>query len=421
MTLREPLAAERRAIEAFAAAPRPLLLRGAVRNYSWGGTRFIPELLGRSNDGDRPWAELWLGAHPRAPAEVRLEEGPEGWVGLDRLLRAAPAAVLGAAAARRFRGELPYLFKVLDAREPLSIQVHPARAQARAGFARENAAGLPQDSPERSYPDPNPKQEVHAALGELWMLHGFRPPAEVAELAARHPELDRTFGKRPGLRELYTRLMTLPQEAVDEILDPILARLEKQEPADKGSPDYWALRASRLHPLPGAHRDRGIFSIYLLNLLRLGPGQGTFQSPGLPHAYLAGTTIELMNNSDNVLRGGLTSKRIDVPELLRAVAFRAGKPSVIEPRAIAAEEGVYPSPARAFRLSRLELPPGRARHLGGRGPDCLLALEGTAVLECGRLRLELGRGQAALVPAGLACAARAGAAGRAVLYRASVP
>lgn len=128
-----------------------------------------------------------------------------------------------------------------------------------------------------------------------------------------------------------------------------------------------------------------------------------------------------MNNSDNVLRGGLTSKRIDVPELLRAMKFRAGKPSLIEPRAIAAEERVYPSPARAFRLSRLELPPNRARRLAGRGPDCLLALEGTAVLECGRLRLELRRGQAALVPAGLACAARASAAGRAVLYRASVP
>jgi len=302
----------------------------------------------------------------------------------------------------------------------------PARGQARAGFARENAAGLPPDSPERSYPDPNPKLEVQAALSRLWMLHGFRPAEQIAGLPSLVPELAAVFAQVPdsrNLRELYTHLMSLQQEAVDAILGPLLARLEKQEPADKGSPDYWALRASRQHPLAGGRADRGIFSIYMLNLLCLEPGQGTFQPPGLPHAYLEGTAVELMSNSDNVLRGGLTAKKVDVPELLRATVFRGGKPRVLRALPVSPAEWAYPTPAREFRLSRLELPAGGARRLGGRGrgPSCLLLLEGAAALECSAGRLELARGGAALVPAGLSCTLAGSGAGRSLLFRASVP
>jgi len=419
----ESLAEEVRAAVDFASAPQPLPLRGTVQHYAWGGTRFIPELLGLADNQSRPWAELWLGAHPRAPAVVKLEQAPGGRLALDRLIRAVPEAVLGRSAARRFAGELPFLLKVLDARDTLSIQVHPARAQAREGFARENAAGLPPDSPERSYPDPNPKLEVQAALSRVWMLHGFRPPEQIAELPAIVPELARLLTEPPGardLRGLYTRLMSLPQDTVDAALGPLLARLEKQQPAQKDSPDYWALRAARQHPLPDGRVDRGIFSIYLLNLVCLEPGQGSFQPPGLPHAYLEGTAVELMSNSDNVLRAGLTPKKVDVPELLRATVFRGRKPRILRARAISPVEWAYPTPAREFRLSRLELPAGRAHRLGAHGPQCLLVVEANVVLEWGGRRLELGRGGAALVPAGLSCRARAGAAGSAVLYRASL-
>jgi mannose-6-phosphate isomerase len=420
----ERLAEELRAAVDFASAPRPLPLRGMAQHYAWGGTRFIPELLGLADNQSQPWAELWLGAHPRAPAAVRLEQAPGGWLALDRLIRAAPQAVLGRTAARRFGGELPFLLKVLDARDILSIQVHPARAQAREGFARENGAGLPPDSPERSYPDPNPKREVQAALRRVWMLHGFRPPEEISALPALVPELARLLTEPSGprdLRGLYTRLMSLPQETVDAALGPLLARLERQQPADKGSPDYWALRASRQHPLPDGRIDRGIFSIYLLNLVCLEPGQGTYQPPGLPHAYLEGTAVELMSNSDNVLRGGLTPKKVEASELLRAAVFHCGRPRILQPRPASPVEWVYPTPAREFRLSRLELPAGGACLLGGRGPSCLLLTAGAAALEGGGRRLELPRGAAALVPAGLRCRARAGAAGPAVLYRASLP
>jgi phosphomannomutase len=420
----ESLAQGKRAAAGFASSPHPVLLRGAVQHYAWGGTRYIPELLREPNAQGRPWAELWLGAHPRAPAAARLAQAPGGWLALDRLIRDAPEAVLGRAAARRFGGQLPFLFKVLDARDILSIQVHPGGRQAREGFARENAAGLAPDSGERSYPDPNAKLEAQAALSRVWMLHGFRPPAQIAALPARVPELAALFAKAPDprdLRALYTYLMSLPQERVDAVLGPLLARLETQEPEDKSSPDFWALRAARQHPLPGGGADRGIFSVYLLNLVCLEPGQGTFQPPGLPHAYLEGTAVELMSNSDNVLRGGLTPKKVDVPELLRATVFRGGRPSLLEARAVSPVEWSYPAPAREFRLSRIELPAGCAHRLDGRGPSCLLLLEGAAALQGGGRRLELERGDAALAPAGLSCELRAGAGGRAVLYRASLP
>ncbi len=419
----EGLAEERQAAAGLASSPRPLLLRGAVRHYAWGGTRFIPQLLGLANLENEPWAELWLGAHPRAPAAAQLEHVPGGWLALDRLIQAAPGALLGAQAMRRFGSELPFLLKVLDARESLSIQVHPARSQAREGFARENAEGLPRDSPQRSYPDPCAKLEVQAALSRLWMLHGFRPAGEIAALPALVPELAGLFAELPdpgNLPKLYTHLMSLPQERVDAVLKPLLARLERQEPGDKDSPDFWALRTARQHPLPDGRADRGLFSIYLLNLVRLEPGQGTFQPPGLLHAYLEGTNVELMSSSDNVLRAGLTAKKVDVPELLRAVDFRGGRPRILRARAVSAVEWAYAAPTRAFRLSRIELPAAGACRLASRGPQCLLLTQGAATLEDGEHRLELPRGAAALVPAGLPCLACAGAA-TAVLYRASLP
>jgi mannose-6-phosphate isomerase class I len=215
--------------------------------------------------------------------------------------------------------------------------------------------------------------------------------------------------------------MTLSQERVDAALAALLSRLEKQEPGEKSSPAFWALRASRQHPLPGGGLDRGIFSIYLLNLVHLEPGEGTYQPAGLPHAHLEGTTVELMTNSDNVLRGGLTGKKVDVPELLRTLDFTAGKPSILRPRPVSAVEGVYPAPTREFRLSRLSLLPGQAFGCSRHGPDCLLTVQGAAELDCAGRRLELSRGTAILVPAGLPYTLRSAGNAAALMYRASVP
>ena len=165
------------------------------------------------------------------------------------------------------------------------------------------------------------------ALTEFWMLHGFRPLEQIADTLEHTPELGSLMAgfrqrlaaaghdhqaRRGLLRELYSNVMTMPQEQVDSLLNGLLSRLQAKPVTDKDSADYWALRAAENFPLPGGHRDRGIFSVYLLNLVHLQPGQGTFQPAGVLHAYLEGVNVELMANSDNVLRGGLTTKHVDV-------------------------------------------------------------------------------------------------------------
>ncbi len=396
----------------------PLLLRGAVQHYAWGGRELIPSLLGVENPAGRPFAELWLGAHPAAPA---LLETPGGPLPLDRYIAARPAETLGPAAPL-FENRLPFLLKVLDARSMLSIQVHPDKRQAEEGFRRENGAGVPPGAPHRNYKDPNHKPEVHVALSEFWMLHGFRPLDEILRLAGRYPELSPLMSERAaGLREIYTRAMSLPQASVDALLNPLIARLEQGPPPAKHSPDYWALRAAREFPLPGGGRDRGLFSIYLLNLLRLEPGEGTYQPAGVPHAYLEGATVELMANSDNVLRAGLTPKHVDVDELLRAVSFECGAPEILRGVPVSAAETAYRTAAEEFELSRLALAPGAScAGVSARGPEILLAIEGQALLRAGNRTLDLPRGKAAFVPYGCRYVLEGSPAG-ALLFKAALP
>jgi mannose-6-phosphate isomerase class I len=423
-----------RAIAAFRGSPAPIPLRGAVQQYEWGGYDFIPRLIGVENREQRPFAELWIGAHPKAPSMAEID-GTR--LSLADLVARAPEQVLGRPTAERFGGELPFLFKVLDARSPLSIQAHPSKRQAREGFARENAAGIPLEAPQRNYRDANHKPEIHVALGDFFMLHGFRPLEEIEELLAAAPELGAVmpdFGERLAsagwdpearrsvLRELYARIMSMPEQRVDAALDPLVARLERRGSLDRDLPDYWALAASRAFPLPGGHRDRGIFSIYLLNLVRLRAGEGTFQPSGTLHAYMEGVNVELMANSDNVLRGGLTPKHVDARELLATLSFDTGRPEILKGRALSSTERVYEAPVDEFRLSRVEVGPGRAHSGAAQGPESLIVIEGAARARWPAGGLELPRGAIILVPAGFAYSIEAAEpSGSAALFKASVP
>jgi mannose-6-phosphate isomerase class I len=399
-----------------------------VQHYEWGGTELLPALLGIANPEKRPFAELWYGAHPKAPATAETSAGPEP---LDRLIALDPLHWLGPDCVRRFGPSLPFLLKVLDARRMLSIQVHPAAEQAREGFERENALGIPIHAPHRNYRDRFAKPEVHAALGDFWMLHGFRPLEQIVSWFEATPEARslmpdfparvRACGadaeaRRALLRELYTHVMHLPQERVDELLDALLERIEKGPPPAKDSPDFWALRAAREFPLPGGRRDRGIFSIFLLNLVRLRRGQGTFQPAGVLHAYLEGATVELMANSDNVLRGGLTPKHVDVAELLRIVRFEDGPCVPLDGSPCADGELMYPAPVEEFALSCIRLDGGSAVRREALGPEILLAMQAPVSLSAGELQLALLPGQAALIAAGTTWSATAGSA--AELWRA---
>jgi phosphomannomutase len=429
-------AAERMALDSYGSAPRALRLTGALQHYEWGGYEFIPRLLGQENPGKRPFAELWMGTHPRGTARADIDGT---LVPLDRVLARDPWLTLGTDVALRFAGRLPYLFKVLDVRVMASIQAHPSKEQAEEGFARENAAGIAIDAPDRNYRDENHKPEVHVALTDFWMLHGFRPLVEITEVLGSEPEL---AGLMPGfagrvaeagndpvarsalLRELYAHVMTMAQPQVDALLVPLVARLEAEEAAGRlgrESPGFWALRAARSFPLAGGHRDRGIVSVYLLNLVRLRPGQGTYQPAGTLHAYLEGANVELMANSDNVLRGGLTAKHVDVPELLATLSFRDGRPPILEGRASSGTSREYETPAEEFALDRIEVTQG-VPYSGGRehSADTLIVVDGAAAVIAAGRALALPRGAAAIVPAGVSYSIAARSP-QAVLFKAGIP
>jgi mannose-6-phosphate isomerase len=390
-----------------------LTLHGVVQHYDWGGHNFIPDLLSVENATRRPFAELWIGAHAKAPSLADVDGGQEP---LDRLIAEAPDAILGQAANARFGGRLPYLFKILDVHKMLSIQAHPTLAQARRGFARENAEGISLEASRRNYKDDNHKPEIGVALTEFWMLHGFQPLEQIAQTFRETPELGALMpgfperllavghnheARRGLLRELYSTVMTMSQQQVDESLNALLDQLKTKAVTDKNSADFWALRAAENFPLPGGHRDRGIFSIYLLNLVHLLPGQGTYQPAGVLHAYLEGVNVELMANSDNVLRGGLTAKHVDVPELLNILTFEGGTPNVFGGEIVSIQERVYRTPAEEFELSRIALAPN-SRYAGDAayGPKALLVLHGSATLTSAGQRTSLRHGSIAFVPCG---------------------
>lgn len=344
-------------------------LRGAVQHYDWGGFEFIPQFLGIDNAPRQPYAEWWLGAHPLGEAILDTEQGP---VGLAEWIAADPVAVLGAEVADRFGGQLPFLLKILDVRKMLSIQVHPTKAEAEAGFAREEALGVPRNAPTRLYRDSNHKPEMMVALTDFWLLHGFRPLSEVGFTLRQVPgwaSLELALA-RAGVPGLYRHVMEMPQEEVNAYLSPLYQQLSIDASTDRlhrDAPGFWAWQAFRDYSRQGQF-DRGIFSIYWFNLVRLRPGEGIFQDAGVPHAYLYGANVELMANSDNVLRGGLTPKHVDVPELLARVHAEPFTPRILAPDTDAEGRTHYPAPVADFALHRLTLQPGQHSAQTAQGP-----------------------------------------------------
>ncbi len=361
-------------------------LEGVIRNYEWGSTSSIPSMLGCAEDG-KPWAELWLGAHPSAPSVVGEPRTP-----LDELIAADPAGQLGPAVVDRF-GSLPFLFKVLAAAAPLSLQAHPSVLQAEAGYAREDAAGVPIDAPNRSFRDRFHKPELICALTDFHALCGFRDPVATLDVlatidtSALDPIRDRLAEASAvdGLGPLLEHLLTLPAADAAALVAPVVAACGALGP-DRHA-DVRAMAAALGERYPG---DAGVVTALLLNLVHLKPGEALFLGAGNLHAYLGGTGVEIMANSDNVLRGGLTTKHIDIPTLLEVVDARPIEPAVQRPVAV---EGVapYDTPVPEFALERLDLDGSVAVS----GPAILLCTDGAA--DVGSFSLE--RGAAAWLPA----------------------
>ena len=341
-------------------------IEGAVQNYAWGSHESLAKLQGRPLPTAQPEAELWFGAHPGAPGVLLnlIESDPEGQLG-------------------KGHTRLPFLLKLLAAERALSIQVHPTKAQAEAGFAAENAAGVDRGAFERNYKDDNHKPELLVALGTFEAMAGFRPAARTAELLdwLALPELDFLRGDLHGAVECALKL---PERELSGIIDALTGRCQ-QLAADaddwKGEVADLVLRLEEQYP-----NDRGVFFALLLNRVVLEEGEALYLDAGQLHAYVRGTGVEIMANSDNVLRCGLTSKHIDVEELLSVVRWE----ELDDPRLRADADGVYHTPAKEFSLRRLE---GEA---GVPGPAIVLAVGGVA--RCGELHID--SGSAAWVPAG---------------------
>ncbi len=372
----------------LARVKEPVQIPFDIKNepYLWGGREFIPKLLGIENSEDRPYAEVW------------------------------------------YQDGLDYLFKILDAKDMLSIQVHPNSEQAKEGFAREEKAqpAIPKDK--RNYKNATAKPEAHVVISEdFWMLHGFRSldeiertfsskeafremmklesfKAKVGDFRSRSVQAGTNSQKRQALlKDLYEYVMKMDQTEVNQILNKLFEGLPQSEEAlDKNSADFWAVRAARTFK-NGENRDRGIFSIYLLNLVHLKHGQSTYQEAGILHAYLEGTTAEIMTKSDNVIRAGLTIKHIDTDELLKVVNFKESKPQILSGKKVvdAPTETVYRTPFSEFELSRIDISK-TATHRNSRthGKELLVAL-GPAKLIAGGKAYDLKPLEGWVVPKGV--------------------
>lgn len=374
-------------------------LQGAIQHYAWGGFEYLPGLLGIENKERQPFAELWMGAHQRGPAMVQ----PNGRAQpLDELLRLHPEW-LGGAVRQRFGDRLPYLFKILDVRQMLSIQSHPNKAQAEAGFRLENEQGIPLGAPHRNFKDDNHKPEIMVALTEFWLLHGFKNEEALERLLQEVPEfssLQPLFAGR-SIFGLYKKVMEMPQEEAGRLLGAMEERLRPLAEAgklEKSQPEYWAMQAFEDHKLEGGHYDRGVFSIFFFNLVKVNPGEGIYQGAGIPHAYLEGVNVELMANSDNVFRGGLTVKHVDVPQLLSHLVFDPVEPEILKGKPVSDVEWAYPTPAPDFQLNRILLPAGQAYRAGTlQGPEIVIVTQGKVSSPDGH---SYSRGEAFFVPAG---------------------
>jgi mannose-6-phosphate isomerase len=376
-------------------------MKNPIQTYAWGSRTAIARLLGQASPTPEPQAELWMGAHPKSPSEIRFNGR---WRSLLELIDRYPNELLGRRVADRFKRSLPYLFKVLAAAEPLSIQAHPDQQQAMDGFRRENRQGLSLADPRRNYRDERPKPECMCALTPFVGLCGFRSPEAI--MALGEPVWPRTEAPvleilRNGkddkvLQDFFQLLMQMDPDRRAALTHHVASGAAQME-----SPNEVYRWIGRLHQkYPG---DVGVLSPLMLNLITLQPGEAVFLPPGQLHAYLDGLGIEVMANSDNVLRGGLTPKHIDVRELVRILDFHPYNPKILSPQQQTETEGFYESLTDTFRLSRLIVTGKRPHVAPGRpeGPEIILGVEGTAVIRNGDAGDDatIGPGASVFIPA----------------------
>ena len=372
-------------------------LTGVIQPYAWGSLTAIPEFLGMEPTG-RPQAELWFGAHPLAPSTVDGEP-------LEKVVAHDPVSVVGRASVETFGTRLPFLLKVIAAAQPLSLQAHPSREQAEAGFAREQAAGIPRDAPNRTYRDGWPKPEVLCAMVQTEALCGFREPHATYELFQKlgvgnalelvKPLTDLDEPAEARLATVFGRLLRLSPDQRSVITEVVQAAETLNQPNDLASFARTARELGQHYP-----GDPGVLAALLMNRVTLRPGDAMYMPAGNLHAYLSGGGVEIMANSDNVMRGGLTPKYVNVDELLAILDFTPGFPGLITP--VEESPGIwrYPTPAPEFALWRLETREGPIAVPAGTAGRIVLVTDGELRVKSAGQEVDLVRGDAALLTAG---------------------
>lgn len=375
-------------------------LQNTVQHYAWGSTTLIPTLLGVENKQKRPFAELWMGSHIKAPSYVCLDGGES--MSLRELISLNAEAVLGKTVVAIFGNKLPFLFKILAAATPLSIQVHPSKEQAIAGFTKEEMQAIPLTAANRNYKDTNHKPELLVALSKFSLMQGFKSFPEIKKefnllscsqrLSAIIADTDKQAEDKQ-LVYFFTRLMALTEQERNTIIPQLAAHAEGRQEVEC----RWFRKLQELYPA-----DIGVLSPLILNVMELEPGQAVFLPAGVLHSYLGGFGIEIMANSDNVLRGGLTPKHVDVEELLNVVEFESSKPNIVTAKNIDQTELNYPVPVKEFSLNKIIVKPAAVKNFQRcTTVEILLVLKGEVALSAPELRQSMTarQGESFLIPA----------------------
>ncbi|MEP6682337.1 MAG: mannose-6-phosphate isomerase, class I [Parafilimonas sp.] len=374
-------------------------LKGKVQHYAWGGKEYIPHWLGIDNKENKPFAEYWMGAHTSASSTIIINNHEKN---LFELINSDPVFFIGEKTKNVF-GELPYLFKILDVKDMLSIQVHPSKESAIKGFDEEEAKGILINASNRNYKDKNHKPEVMVALSEFWLLHGFLTGDKLLNVLKATPEfknLEKIVSDK-GYKGLYEYVMTMPQDEVDKLLSSLVEReinRKKNNQLSKHEPGWWVAKLYEYEKQP-KNIDRGIFSIYFFNIVKAEPGDGVFQGAGLPHAYLEGQNVELMANSDNVLRGGLTPKHVDVDELIKHIKFEGIEPNVMKGINLTSGEKNYACRVEDFGISKIVLNAGETYQSETSSLEIIVIIEGE-LKASGTNSVEAKKGEVIAITAG---------------------
>ncbi|SEP66700.1 mannose-6-phosphate isomerase, class I [Basfia succiniciproducens] len=373
-------------------------LTGSLQHYVWGGHDYLPKLLHIKKEPNQYYAEWWLGAHSSSPSTIEVEEKQ---LSLIDFIRQHPE-VLGSQSRALFGDELPYLLKILDVKKPLSIQLHPTKKQAEIGFAEENSKGIDLKDAKRTYKDNNHKPEMMIALSDFWLLHGFKTKEKIIETLKNRPTLTALLSKleTQDMHGFYADIMQASQTELANWLLPIIESnkiaYEKGE-LSLENPDYWVLYAMEAMEISPEKLDSGLICFYLFNIVHTKTGEGIYQDAGIPHAYLRGQNIELMACSDNVIRGGLTPKHVDIPALLEVIDCREVVPEIIPPAPQENGAFTYSTPAKDFALENVRYDAGIKVESKAENATIIFVMQGTLKISQKNTALFLKQGESAFI------------------------